>query len=153
MLTKTPRAGKQIEVTFRMSAIDGVAELFLCGDFNDWQTAGIPLRQDTDGSWVTTVTLEAGKSYRFRYHDNLGRWHNDWDADAYVPNAFGSEDSVVDLAAYAAQVQHEASLASPDSRRPARRPAAKRTGPARRPPPRNTPRARRRGTGRRGPRG
>ncbi len=107
MLTKTPRAGKAIEVTFRMPPIDGVVELFLCGDFNDWQKSGQPLRREADGSWVTTLTLEAGKSYRFRYFDNQGRWHNDWDADAYVPNAFGSEDSVVDLVSLLPQVQRE----------------------------------------------
>jgi hypothetical protein len=41
--------------------------------------------------------LDEGKSYRFRYHDNQGRWLSDNEADAYVSNDFGSDDSVLDL--------------------------------------------------------
>jgi len=97
MLQKKPLAGRNVEVTFRMPELDGVVELNLCGDFNGWQVEGEPLHQEADGSWSATLVLEAGKSYRFRYQDNQGRWHNDWEADAYVPNEFGSEDSVLDL--------------------------------------------------------
>ncbi len=82
-----------------MPPLDGVVELYLSGEFNNWHTAGAPLSLEPDGSWVVTLILQAGKSYRFRYLDNQGRWHNDWDADAYVPNDFGTEDSVVDLVA------------------------------------------------------
>ena len=39
--------------------------------------------------------LEAGRQYRFRYWLDNERWENDWAADAYLPNPFGSEDSVV----------------------------------------------------------
>jgi 1,4-alpha-glucan branching enzyme len=97
MLQKKPLAGKKVEVTFRMPPLDEVVELNLCGDFNGWQVKGVPLNQESDGTWVATLVLEAGKSYRFRYYDNQGRWHNDWEADAYVPNEFGTEDSVLDL--------------------------------------------------------
>ena len=99
MLEKTAMKGTDVKVTFRMPPLDGVVELYLCGEFNNWHTAGVPLSQEPDGSWVATLILQGGKSYRFRYLDNQGRWHNDWDADAYVPNDFGTEDSVVDLVA------------------------------------------------------
>jgi len=108
MLEKTPRSGKNVDVTFRMPPLDGVVELYLCGDFNDWHKSGAPLRPQPDGSWAVTLTLELGKSYRFRYFDNQARWHNDWEADAYVPNEFGTEDSVVDLAAPQKNVLPEA---------------------------------------------
>ena len=97
MLQKKPLADRKVEVTFRMPPLDEVVELYLCGDFNDWQVKGVPLSQESDGTWVATLVLDAGKSYRFRYCDNQGRWHNDWEADAYVPNDFGTEDSVLDL--------------------------------------------------------
>jgi len=97
MLQKKHLAGQKVEVTFRMPPLDDVVELNLCGDFNGWQVKGAPLTQESDGTWVATLVLEAGKSYRFRYFDNQGRWHNDWEADAYVPNEFGTEDSVLDL--------------------------------------------------------
>ena len=99
MLQKRAIGGRNVEVIFRMPPLDDVVELYLCGDFNGWHTASAPLRMEADGTWSATLILEAGKSYRFRYLDSQGRWHNDWEADAYVPNAFGSEDSVVDLAA------------------------------------------------------
>jgi hypothetical protein len=119
MLEKTPRSGKDVDVTFRFPPTDGVVELYLCGDFNNWHKSGAPLRQEADGSWVVTLTLETGKSYRFRYYDNQSRWHNDWEADAYVPNEFGTEDSVVDLAAPLKNVLPEAQQIS-GRRRPAR---------------------------------
>jgi hypothetical protein len=97
VLEKGPRVAKNVEVTFRMPPLDGVVELFLCGDFNGWHTSAMPLVQEADGTWVTTLSLEAGRSYRFRYYDNHGRWHNDWEADSYVDNGYGEEDSVVDL--------------------------------------------------------
>ena len=97
MLQKKPLAGQKVEVTFRMPPMDDVVELNLCGDFNGWQLKGAPLEQEADGTWAATLVLDAGKSYRFRYYDNQGRWHNDWEADAYVPNEFGTEDSVLDL--------------------------------------------------------
>ncbi len=97
MLQKKTLAGRKVEVTFRMPPLDDVVELYLCGDFNGWQVKGVPLSQEADGTWVASLVLEAGRSYRFRYYDNQGRWHNDWEADAYVPNDFGSDDSVLDL--------------------------------------------------------
>ena len=97
MIQKKPLAGRKVEVTFRMPPLDDVVELYLCGDFNGWQVKGIPFTLESDDTWVARVVLEGGKSYRFRYHDNQGRWMNDREADGYVSNDFGSEDSVLDL--------------------------------------------------------
>jgi hypothetical protein len=44
-------------------------------------------------------SLDAGRAYRFRYLLDDQRWENDWAADAYLPNSFGGDDSVVDLTA------------------------------------------------------
>jgi hypothetical protein len=97
MLQKKPLAGRKVEVTFRMPPLDDVVELYLCGEFNGWQVKGIPFTLESDGTWVARLVLDAGKSYRFRYHDNQGRWLNDREADGYVLNDFGSEDSVLNL--------------------------------------------------------
>ena len=51
-----------------------------------------------------TVGLDAGRAYRFRYLLDGQRWENDWAADAYQPNDFGGDDSVVDLTALAEAV-------------------------------------------------
>jgi 1,4-alpha-glucan branching enzyme len=69
----------------------------LCGDFNEWDPAANPMKKLKDGSFSTTVSLEPKQSYRFRYWLDDGRWENDWQADAYMPNEFGSEDSIVKI--------------------------------------------------------
>ena len=97
MLHKKPLEGKRFQVTFTMPPIPGVETLHLCGEFNGWSDT--PMKREEDGSWSATLSVDGGKSYMFRYRDNLGAWHNDWGADAYVPNQFGSENSVLDLAA------------------------------------------------------
>jgi len=120
MLHKQTLAGKKVLVTFAMTAIEGVESLHVCGDFNDWSETATPLARKADGSWHVQLTLDAGQSYRFRYMDNMGRWHNDPTADAYVPNAFGSENSVLDLAAVMASTaatQAETARARPAARR------------------------------------
>jgi 1,4-alpha-glucan branching enzyme len=99
MLRKKPLGGKKFQVTFTMPAMEGVDSLHLCGEFNGWSESSTPMRREPDGSWSATLTLDGGKSYVFRYRDNHGEWHNDWSADAYVPNQFGTENSVLDLAA------------------------------------------------------
>jgi 1,4-alpha-glucan branching enzyme len=101
MLHKKVLAGGKVEVTFRMPPMDDVVELYLSGDFNAWHVKGLPLNLESDGTWVGKLILEAGKSYRFRYHDNQGTWHTDYEADRYVTNDFGSDDSVVDVIAVA----------------------------------------------------
>jgi hypothetical protein len=50
-----------------------------------------------DGSFSATVSLDAGNKYRFRYLLDGERWENDWEADAYLPNEHGTEDSIVDV--------------------------------------------------------
>ena len=50
------------------------------------------------------VDLEAGRTCRFRYLLDGQRGDNDWAADACLPNAFGGDDSVVDLTALAEAV-------------------------------------------------
>jgi len=128
MLKKKRLSGNGVEVTFSMPPIDGAVELYLCGEFNKWHRSGAPLAQQPDGSWATTLILDGGRSYRFRYLDNQGRWHNDWEADAYVPNEFGSEDSVVDLIAFDKKLSHL------DKPAPQRRPAHKKAAAKKHPP-------------------
>ncbi|OFY96513.1 MAG: glycoside hydrolase [Bacteroidetes bacterium RIFOXYB2_FULL_35_7] len=68
----------------------------LCGDFNNWDYASLPMKKAKDGSYSVTIELTKGNEYQFRYLLDGVRWENDWDADKYVPTAFGdSENSVV----------------------------------------------------------
>ena len=100
MLKKTyNKSGRTCRVTFELPAEAEAKSACLVGEFNDWDPNAHPMKKRKDGRLSTTVTLEAGREYRFRYWLGSGRWENDWDADAYVPNPFGGEDSVVEIPA------------------------------------------------------
>ncbi len=51
--------------------------------------------RQTEMGWMATLDLDAGRSFHYRYLHNGNEWHNDWNADAYEPNAFGGDNSVV----------------------------------------------------------
>jgi 1,4-alpha-glucan branching enzyme len=96
MIRKKPLGNGQVAVTFEMPSSIWADSIYLVGDFNDWNKQAHPLKQrHSDGAWDITLTLEAGKTYRFRYLINQTDWQNDWQADGYVPNPYGSEDSIV----------------------------------------------------------
>lgn len=97
MLTKRKLPKNKVRVTFTMPVLEGVTQLYLVGDFNNWSIAETPMQTANDGGWSTVLTLEGGQKYAYRYFANGQTWHNDWAADAYMPNSFGSENSVVDL--------------------------------------------------------
>jgi hypothetical protein len=86
------RPAATVPRTFQLPATVG-ERVALVGEMNGWSSTAHPMRRD--GSWFTvTVDLEPGRTYRYRYLVDGARWENDWAADAYVPNAFGAEDSV-----------------------------------------------------------
>ncbi len=99
MLKKRKVAGGKVRVTFAMPATEGVSQLFLSGEFNDWSETATPMTRVADGSWSVTLTLEGGRSYEYRYLADTGDWHNDWAADSYLRNPYGADNSVVDLSA------------------------------------------------------
>jgi 1,4-alpha-glucan branching enzyme len=97
MVTKRKLGRGKIRVTFTMPKLEGVKQLFLVGDFNNWSVAETPMVRAADETWSVALTLEAGHSYQYRYFADNQVWHNDWAAEAYVTNSFGTENSVVTL--------------------------------------------------------
>ncbi len=89
--------GNTCRVTFKLPADVNAEQVHLCGEFNDWSPTKHPMKRLEDGSFSVTVSLQPGQSYRFRYLLDDERWENDWDADAYVANQYGSEDSLIKL--------------------------------------------------------
>lgn len=99
MIEKRPHAGGKILVTFTMPASEDIESMHLVGDFNAWSETATPMTRREDGKWGVSLELEAGHEYQFRYRDQTGRWINDEAADFYLPNSFGSENSVISLVA------------------------------------------------------
>ena len=85
------------KVTFSLSkeAAGAARRVSLVGDFNQWNKDAVPMKRLKNGSFTTTVALEPNREYHFRYFLDGERWENDWNADKYVSNAQGSDDSVV----------------------------------------------------------
>ncbi len=91
-----PKSKKGVcKVTFELPKEVEAQTASIAGDFNSWDVNATPMKRKRDGSFSAAINLEAGKEYRFRYWLDGARWENDWHADAYLPNSFGTEDSVV----------------------------------------------------------
>ena len=91
--------GQLCKVTFMLpkEAARHVKQVNVAGDFNNWDNTATPLKRNRTGTFSVTLSLDCGRSYRFKYLIDGSRWENDWYADNYVPNQYGGEDSVVSL--------------------------------------------------------
>jgi 1,4-alpha-glucan branching enzyme len=102
MITKAyAKDGKSCKVTFEMdqATADALAArtVHLAGEFNGWAFQDHRLTKKKTGGFSTTLKLDPGRSYRFRYVVNESEWVNDSAADSYVANEHGSEDSLVSV--------------------------------------------------------
>lgn len=86
--------GKTIKVTFYTHTLPEAENVFLVGDFNDWDEESHPMTKLKDGRFKLAINLAPGGEYQFRYLVD-GEWHNEWEADKYVPNPFSGDNSVV----------------------------------------------------------
>ena len=91
------KTGNFCRVTFKLPPDANAKTAVLCGDFNDWDLNDTPMKLLKKGGFSITLSLRSGRSYRFRYLLDGKRWDNDWEADSYVPNEYGSEDSVIEV--------------------------------------------------------
>ena len=94
------RSRKVWKVTFEVpetelpEAIE-VQSVHLVGEFNDWDAAATPMTLRRGRVFRTTLELEPGREYQFRYLINGEHWCNDWRADAYAPSGLGDDNCVV----------------------------------------------------------
>ena len=97
MIYKEPTLdGLQVRVTFELPSSLWAERVNLVGDFNDWDTSRDEMTQSrANGNWRITLVLPKGREYQFRYLVNGRDWHNEWHADKYVPNKYGSDNSVI----------------------------------------------------------
>ena len=131
-MIKSRGAKGTASVTFTVDPGVGAQTAAVCGDWNDWSADADVMRRGAAGGFSLTVDLDAGRTYRFRYLLDGQRWDNDWAADAYVPNSFGGDDSVVDLTALAEPVPSAAKKAP--AKKEASEERRRRCGSPRRPP-------------------
>jgi 1,4-alpha-glucan branching enzyme len=85
----------KVDFTLPKSIAADAESAFIVGDFNEWDEAATPMKQLKNGNFKVSLTLEPNREYQFRYLVNGNQWHNDWDADKYVPNPFSGDNSVI----------------------------------------------------------
>ncbi|WP_417877901.1 isoamylase early set domain-containing protein [Vibrio sp.] len=83
----------EVEVTFELDK-EQRESVKIAGDFNNWQPEPMKLVK-TSGQFKFKTRLPKEQNIQFRYLLNEAEWENDPQADAYVPNGFGSDNSVV----------------------------------------------------------
>jgi len=85
---------KNQKVTFSISAPEA-KEVFLVGDFNNWDTETHPMKKDVNGVWKKAVML-APSQYEYKFLID-GDWKQDPRNDQFCANCFGTVNSVVNL--------------------------------------------------------
>ncbi len=73
----------------------GAKTISLAGDFNDWDASETKLRKQKSGIYATTLDLDVGSEYQYKFVIDGDRWENDYTADKYVPNNWSFEDNSV----------------------------------------------------------
>src|SRR5215213_9569392 len=90
-----PKTKAGCKVEFSLSdAVQGET-VFLVGDFNEWNESATVMKREANGSFTVTLELDKDCEYQFRYLVNGTEWHNDVEADKFVPNPYDGDNSVV----------------------------------------------------------
>jgi 1,4-alpha-glucan branching enzyme len=102
-------SSKKIDFVLHADIADGATSGILLGDFNNWDfNNGVALKQQKDGSFKASVSLQSG-SYEYRYLLNDGRWVNDTQASKYIYNPeFSVENCVIEVVSEIAPVTQKA---------------------------------------------
>lgn len=82
------------KITFEYFAPEA-REVTLAGSFNGWSTTGTALKKDRTGRWRISLDLQPGR-YEYRYLVD-GKWQNDQNNNKCVRNAYGSQNSVIEV--------------------------------------------------------
>ena len=71
----------------------GVSEVFLMGDFNNWNTKIHPMKRNEKGVWTKAVMLPPGR-YEYKFLVD-GEWWIDPENMDFCWNCFGTLNSVM----------------------------------------------------------
>ena len=89
-----PNDGSQERTKFKFFSPEAV-NVFLTGDFNDWNTQSLPMKKGKEGIWKAKIDLEPGRyEYKF-YADNA--WIEDLPDSETVYNPFGTKNYIISV--------------------------------------------------------
>ena len=81
------------QITFVYTPNGHCKRVFVVGTFNDWQPQQGRMTRQKDGSFRKRLQLTPGE-YRYKFIVD-DQWVVDPQAEALVPNAFGTSDAMV----------------------------------------------------------
>ncbi len=67
----------------------------LAGTFNNWNTRRLLAKKDSRGNWAVKVNLKPGR-YEYKFFVD-GSWLTDPRCTVHVPNAFGSNNCLIEV--------------------------------------------------------
>lgn len=97
-ITKKTLKSKPItKVTFKAekTIVNGAKSVAVVGDFNNWNPEANPMTALKTGGFKTTIDLEQGKEYQFRYLVDGKEWTNEPKADKEVQSEFADASNSV----------------------------------------------------------
>lgn len=72
---------------FELPACIWANEVYLVGDFNNWNETATPFHQMRNGGWRVALDLPFAQRFEFRYH--MGeQWYTDYHADGIAPSPY-----------------------------------------------------------------
>ncbi len=86
-----------VEVQFTYEADEHVDEVFLSGEFNNWDPRGTEMMEEVEENvFSVTIYLEPGE-YEYKFVEEGENWITPEGADDYAPDGFGGENAVVQV--------------------------------------------------------
>jgi len=82
------------KVSFTFQAPEA-REVYLAGDFNQWDTRSTPMKKDNQGTWHAEIELPPG-SYEYKFFAD-GSWVHEIAGAQIVPNAFGTNNCLIQV--------------------------------------------------------
>ena len=84
----------ECEVTFELATAESQTAFVVC-EVNDWEPVAMTKAKKAGSPFRLKMRLPKGGEFQFRYKLDGDMWLNDDSADAYRPNEYGGENSVV----------------------------------------------------------
>jgi 1,4-alpha-glucan branching enzyme len=85
----------RVKVTFVLPEGHSFGKVAVVGDMNHWDPYTHPFKRRNNQTYSTSLVLDQGNRYSFRYLGTDGKWANDEAADGYEWNEFGEQNSVL----------------------------------------------------------
>lgn len=76
---------------------DTAASVTLAGDFNNWDSAAMPLAKDAKGLWFAEIETPSPGQYQYKFFVDGQRWIEDANNGMKIPDNLGGLNSVISI--------------------------------------------------------